>query len=73
MFDDGGGLLVLMMVVIGSRARVICLDLFKPSSKPKNITFQFYEDKTYTKKFAGIDSVLFYIYKDEKHILAFLK
>lgn len=43
----------------------------EPSSKPENNTFQFYNEEKHIKNFLGIDSKLFNIYKNEKHILAF--
>ena len=47
----------------------------RPSLTPrqKNNTFQFYENEKHTKNFAGTNSKLLDIYKDEKHILTLIK
>lgn len=45
------------------------LDLSKLDSEEKNNTFQFYKDEKYINLFTKINSKLFNIYRDKKHML----
>ena len=47
-------------------------DSSKPNSKPKNNTFQYHKDEKHNKNFARMNFKL-NIYKNQKHILTFLK